>query len=119
MPGRFIAVPNIPPDTSELKDWQAGLFSAVKENVELLSGTRGEADLLSRAIIRGDITVVQLGGQLMGRVSASGAGYTISSVDVASLESHLALREDVQVLANDLYATRLAFDLLIRNLKGG
>ncbi len=113
MASKFVAVPEVP---DQLLDWQAVLFSAIKENVELLTGTRGEADLASSAIVRGDITVVQLGNQVMGTVSADGTGYTISGSDVASLSSHRALRDDVQALANDLYITRQAFDLLLRNM---
>ena len=116
MPGRFVGTPEIP--DGALLDWQAVLFSAIKENVELLTGTRGESDLASRAIVRGDFTVQQLGQQTMTTVSAKGEGFTISSQDVAGLDDYGLLINDVQELANDLFRTREAFDLLVRQLRG-
>jgi len=106
---RFVAIPELP--VSGLLDFQALLFGAMKENVELLSGTRGEADLSSRAIVRGDIGVEQLGTQNLVQINTSNSALppTAGFVD---------LRNDVQTLANDLFRTRQAFDLLIANLKG-
>ncbi len=113
---RHVATPEVP---NTLLDWQAVLFSAIKENVELLTGTRGESDLASMAIVRGDITVQQVGNQVMGSVTTSGDdGYTISAQDVAALSAFRNLRTDVQRLANDLATTRRALDLLIRNVTG-
>jgi hypothetical protein len=45
-------------------------------------------------------------------------GFTISSNDVASLAAFRALQQDVQTLADDLYYTRQALDLLIENFGG-
>lgn len=116
MTRRHVATPEVP-DT--LLDWQSVLFSAMKENIELLTGTRGESDLASMAIVRGDLTVKQVGEQSMISVTTSGDdGYTISAQDVAALNAMRNLRSDVQALANDLYATRQALDLLIRNMTG-
>tara|TARA_R110000803_G_scaffold38467_9_gene83257 strand:- start:2486 stop:2839 length:354 start_codon:yes stop_codon:yes gene_type:complete len=113
---RHVATPEVP---DQLLDWQAILFSAIKENVELLTGTRGESDLASMAITRGDVSANQLGQQDMGNVTQSGDdGYVISGQDVASLDALRNLRADVQVLANDLFRTRQTLDLLIRNLTG-
>lgn len=113
---RHVATPEVP---NTLLDWQAVLLTALKENVELLTGTRGEADFASMAIVRGDISVNQVGSQVMGSVTTTGVdGYTISAQDVAALTAFRNLREDVQRLANDLYDTRQALDLLIRNLTG-
>jgi len=50
---RFTGIPVVP--TSGLSGLQANLFGALKENVELLTGTRGETGLTSRALIRGII----------------------------------------------------------------
>lgn len=116
MSGRFVGVPEVP--DGAIVDWQSALFSSLKENVELLAGTRGESGLASRAIVRGDLTVAQVGQQTMAVVSARGEGYTITGQDVASLEDYARLINDVQELANDLYRTRAALDLLIANLKG-
>jgi len=48
-------------------------------------------------------------------------GYTGPHVDanqIASLAAFRALQQDVQTLANDLYYTRQALDLLIENFGG-
>ena len=114
--GRFVATPEV---IDGIPAWQSSLFSSMKENIELLTGTRNEADLVSRALIRGDVTVAQVGEQVLGAVTLINPdGYNISAVDVASLAAFRALRSDVQELANDLVRTRIALDALIRNLTG-
>jgi len=117
---RFTGIPVVP--TSGLPELQANLFGALKENVELLTATRGETDLASRALLRGDITSKRVGAQVMGSVqNISPDGYTGSHVDanqIASLAAFRALQQDVQELANDLFRTRQALDLLIENFGG-
>ena len=116
MARRFVAVPEVP---DGILDWEAILLAAQKENIELLCGTRGEADGASIAVVRGDITTQNIGQQDLVSVTLSGDdGYTISGQDVASLNALRNLREDVQVLTNDLFETREALDFLIKNLKG-
>ena len=105
---RFTGVPVVP--TSGLPELQANLFSALKENVELLTGARGESDAASKALVRSDIEVKRVGAQVMGSVQhISPDGYT---------GAFRALQQDVQALANDLYYTRQALDLLIANFGG-
>jgi len=117
---RFVAVPQVP--TTGVPEIQANLFSALKENVELLTATRGEADIISRALFRGDVKVKQVGSQVMGSVqNISPEGYTGTHVDanqIASLAAFRALKVDVQALADDLFFTRRALDLLIANFGG-
>ena len=52
---RFVAVPGLPEEG--LSDAQSILITAIKQNVELLAGLRDEADLQSKAVTKGDITV--------------------------------------------------------------
>jgi len=115
---RFVAIPELP--VSGLLDFQALLFGAVKENVELLSGTRGEADLSSRAIVRGDIQgeVEQLGTQNLVRINTSNSTTPTSFPTSAPLDGFIDLRNDVQTLADDLFRTRETLDLLIARLRG-
>lgn len=115
MARRFTAVPEVP---DELLDWQTVMFSALKENVELLTGTRGESDLASLAIVRGDVIVNQLGVQTMHSINLSNNLTPTAFNECAPLDSFVDLRADVQTLANDLLTTRIAFDVLIRNLTG-
>jgi len=117
---RFTGIPVVP--TSGLPELQANLFGALKENVELLTATRGETDLISRSLVRGDITAKRVGSQVMGSIqNISPEGYTGTHVDanqIASLAAINGLKNDVQTLANDLAETRIALNLLIRNMTG-
>ena len=45
---RFTAIPAVP--QGGITDWQSVLISSVKENVELLTGLRGESDLISQEV---------------------------------------------------------------------
>jgi len=112
---RFTTIPNVP--QGGMTDWQTILISQVKENIELLTGQRNEGDGASRAVTKGDITLLELPLQDMKQVSAKGTGYTISSQEVAGLDDYGKLINDVQTLANDLAYTRQALNLLIRQLK--
>jgi len=115
MARRHVAVPEIP---EELLDWQAILFSAIKENVELLTGTRGESDLASLAIVRGDITVQKIGNQQMTTINTSNNLTPTAFNECAPLDAFVDLRTDVQTLAADLAETRRALDALVQNLTG-
>lgn len=113
---RFTAIPSVP--QGGITDWQSVLISAVKENVELLTGLRGEADLQSKAVTQGQVTLKQMSEQDMRQVSAKGAGFTISGQEVAGLDDYGKLINDVQTLANDLAYTRVVVNALIKQIKG-
>ena len=113
---RFTAIPAVP--QGGITDWQSVLITTVKENVELLTGLRGEADLASKAITRGQITLLEQPEQNMRQVSAKGTGFTISGQEVAGLTDYGLLLTDVQTLANDVAFNRTVLNALIRKLKG-
>lgn len=112
---RFSAIPNIP--QSGLSDWQFLVLNAMKENVELLSGTRGAGGAL-RAVTSGQVRVPPVGPQTMQRVSATGSGFVVSGVSVAGLEEFTQLAGDVQRLAEDVANIRATLNTLINQLKG-
>lgn len=112
---RFTAIPNIP--QSGLTDWQANTLNAMKENLELLIGARGDGNS-ARAVIGGQVTVANPPAQTMRQVTAQGAGFTISGVTVPSLEDYGKLVTDVQQLANDVANLRATVNVLINQLKG-
>lgn len=112
---RFTAIPNIP--QGGLNDWQFNTMTAIKENIELLMGARG-SDNSVKAIVSGQITVINPEPQVMTRVSAIGSGFTISGVNVPSLDDHNKLLSDVQQLANDVASLRATVNVLINQLKG-
>jgi hypothetical protein len=51
----FIPVPPVP--FAGAADWQVRTIGALKQNVELLCGIRGEQDLASAALFKGDVYV--------------------------------------------------------------
>ena len=112
---RFTAIPNIP--QAGVDFWQVQTLTAMKENIELLSGTGGELDGASKAITRGDISITAAPAQSMQRVTATGTGFTIGGVQVASLDDYSRLIVDVQQLANDVANLRAAVTTLINQLR--
>jgi len=113
---RFTAIPSVP--TGNVTEWQGQIFRALKEDVELLAGIRGEADLASKAVTRGQLRVNQTAQPTFSRVSATGKGYTISGQNVPDLDDYGKLINDVQLLANDVVTLRNVVNLLIAQLKG-
>lgn len=49
----FVPIPPVP--YSGASDWQVKTIGALKQNVELLCGIRGESDLASAALLKGGI----------------------------------------------------------------
>lgn len=113
---RFTAVPSVP--TGNMTEWQGQILRALKENVELLSGIRGEADLQSKAVTVGQVRVNSTAAPTFSRVSATGKGYNISGQNVADLDDFGKLINDVQLLANDVATLRNTVNALIAQLKG-
>jgi hypothetical protein len=112
---RFTAIPSIP--QTGLTDWQFNTLNAMKENLELLTGARGN-DNSVRALVSGQVTVANPAAQTMTQVTAQGSGYTISGVTVPSLDDYAKLVTNVQQLANDVAALRSTLNVLINQLKG-
>lgn len=112
---RFTGIPSLP--QSGIDPWQMSVLGSVKENVELLTGTRGEADNASRALTRGQFTVAPPPAPSLVALSARGTGVTISGVQVPSLNDYISLLRDVQLLANDVARLRATVDTLIQQLR--
>ena len=117
MSNRFISVPAVPTNT-DLSQQITVLIENIKENVELLTGLRDEADGISKSITQGQITVLNMSIQNMQQVSAKGIGFSVSGQTLASLDDYGKLINDVQSLANDVRVTRDVLNILIRQLKG-
>jgi len=113
---RFTAIPSVP--TGNVTEWQGQIFRALKEDVELLAGIRGEADLASKAVTRGQLRVNQTAQPTFSRVSATGKGYTISGQNVPDLDDYGKLINDVPLLANDVATLRNIVNTLIAQMKG-
>ena len=101
MAARFTGIPAIP--TTDMVDWESQVFHAIKENVELLCGSRGEGDEASKAVLKGNISVSSMGQQNMKVVSG-----------IVDLQDMV---DTVQTLANDLAEQRNTLNTLIEQLK--
>lgn len=117
---RFTSVPAVP--QGGFTDYQTVLIGAVKENIELLTGLRGEVDVVSKAITQGQVTVNQMGQQKMQQVTAKGDGSTITisgtAYDLANLSDVRKLIVDVQTLAGDVAEMRATLNFLIKQMRG-
>ena len=117
MATRYAAIPAVPQGNLTGASTIV-LVTALKENVELLTGTRGEEDLASKAIAIDQVRINTLGRQDAVAVNAKGLGNTISGTNVPNYDDYVKLINDVQTLMNDLIATREPFDTLLLQLKG-
>lgn len=115
-PPRFAAIPNIP--QVGLSDWQFQTFNAMKENIELLTGARGEKGVANQSVIRGQITVNSVPAPSIQQVTAQGSGFTVGGQNVVSLEDYGRLITNVQQLINDVATLRNTVNTLINQLKG-
>lgn len=113
---RYTPIPEIP--LGGMEEWMFVTLSAMKENIDLLTGQRGESDGASTAISKSSITVQPVPEQGLKQLSATGAGFTINGVQVASLDDHVALMTDVRTLAVDVANVRATLNALIAQLKG-
>lgn len=113
---RFSAIPN--PPQSEMSGWQFYMLNALKENVELLTGARGEKDGASRAITKAAVTVAQTPAQSMRQVTAQGSAVNIDGAVVPAIDDYIELLKNVQSLANDVAALRETLNTLIGQLRG-
>lgn len=115
-PPKFTIIPNIPQDG--ISAWQFATLNAMKENIELLTGTRGDAALPNSAVTRASVAVSPPPPISMRQVTARGLGYTISGTTIPSIEDYLNLVSDVQLLAGDVSRLRDTLSALIIQLKG-
>ena len=117
---RFTGVPAVP--QGGFTDYQTVLIGAVKENVELLTGLRGEVDTVSKAVTQGQVTVNEMGQQKLQQTSAKGTGSVITisgtAYELANLDDVRKLIVDVQTLAGDVAEMRATLNFLLRQLKG-
>lgn len=109
----YSAIPAVP--QSGLTDWQFRVLSAMKEDIELLTGARANGAL--KAITKTQLTVTDAPSQTMQQVTAEGAGFTISGVQVPSLDDYAKLVGNVQQVANDVAQIRNTLNTLIQQLK--
>lgn len=102
----FAAIPSIP-QGGGIDPWQFRLLTAMKQNIEILSGARDSGEF--SAILKGSMSgFPKLAEMDMKQITARGEYVTISGSDVPLVSDYINLMASVQVLANDvnrLYAT--------------
>lgn len=136
---RFSGIPSLP--QSGVDEWNLRTLGALKQNVELLTGSRGEADLASKALIRSQFTVnpppspsltsvsqLSIAPNISGITAvnvtpvASGTPVIVANAGwtgfLSSLQSGgYASAQDVQRLASDVAQLRAVLNTLIAQLK--
>lgn len=98
-----------------IPEWQFQFLNGVKQNVEILTGQRGNTGY--QAIVAGQIGIQPMGDLNLRQVTATGAGFTISGVNVASAEDYAKLVVDVQTLIGDVAYIKDVLNALINQLR--
>ena len=109
----YAALPAVP--QVGIPEWQFQFLNNVKQNVEILTGQRGNTGF--QAIVSGQVGIQPMGDLNLRQVTATGAGFTISSVNVASAEDYAKLVVDVQTLIGDVAYIKDVLNALITQLK--
>jgi hypothetical protein len=109
----YAALPAVP--QVGVPEWQFQFLNNVKQNVEILTGQRGNTGY--QALIAGQVGVQPIGDLSIRQVTATGAGFTISGVNVASAEDYAKLIVDVQTLIGDVAYIKDVLNALINQLK--
>lgn len=110
---RFVGIPSVP-----LNDDMATtrVLLALKENVELLTNQRNEADRASVALLATGVTVPTVSANFQ-TMTARGSGVIINNMAVPMQSDYVKLLQDFQLLAADVVALRTALNLLITQLR--
>jgi hypothetical protein len=112
---RFSGIPAVP--VENLDPQTTRVLSALKENVELLTNQRGEADGASVALTAGSVTVNTVSGSYQGLTARAVGTDAGGGVGVPLLSDYVKLLQDVQTLAYDVATLRTAFNNLIIQLR--
>lgn len=115
MAARFTGIPSLP--QLGVEEWEYRILNAMKQNLELLTGTRGEQDLSSRALLKSTVSITSAPEPSIRSLSAVGSGFTVGGARVASLADYQQLVQDVQLLLNDVAALRQTVNTLLTQLR--
>lgn len=109
----YAALPAVP--QVGIPEWQFQFLNNIKQNVEVLTGQRGDTGY--QAILSRQVGIQPMGDLSIRQVTATGAGFTISGVNVASAEDYAKLIVDVQTLIGDVAYIKDVLNALINQLK--
>ena len=105
----FAALPAIP--SEGLSESEVRMYSAVKQNIEQLTGQAG--DNFYVALVRGTITASVVESVNAQSVGVSGQAYVINNLQVAPATELIALAGTVQSVIYDVKNVRDALNTLI------
>jgi hypothetical protein len=108
---RFTGIPELPPSDITFA------VEAIKQNVELLTGGRGEPDRASQAVVKGDLDLAPVPEPDITALSAKGAGFEIQGQKLVSLDDYSKLLTDVQRLIVDVAQLNRYVNILVEQLK--
>lgn len=108
----YSAVPPVP--QGEITDWEFRFLTAIKQNVEVLTGQRPGG---GGAIVNTQITIQPMNAMQFQQVTASSVGVTISGSNLPLLAEFVKLMVDVQTLGADVATLRATVNALILQLK--
>jgi hypothetical protein len=98
-----------------IPEWQFQFLNGVKQNIEILTGQRGDTGFQS--LIARQVGIRTIGDLNLKQVTAQGAGFTISGVQVAGLDDYSKLIVDVQTLIGDVALIKDVLNTLITQLR--
>jgi hypothetical protein len=120
----FAPIPDVPREGLNLAE--SALFTAMKENIEILAGVRTSG---IRAITSDVVTIQPTDNQSLKRVTAGASGYATSypngatlaaqtgAIVIISATDYANLIQDVQNVANDLAKVQNVVNSLIGQLR--
>lgn len=111
----FSAVPPVP--QLDNPEWLYRFNSAIKQNVELLTGQRGSSGF--NALLSGQVTASFVPELQMKQVTAKGTGIAVNSTaatPVVLQSDYVNLIVNVQTLANDVAVIRSTLNSLLAQL---
>lgn len=97
--------------------WQYSMLQAMKENVDLLTGARGESDAASQAILKSSVTVQPVN---VATLSISAQGFSVptgTGASVPTIDDYNQLLTDARRLADAVSSLQETLNLLITQLR--
>lgn len=112
---QYQGLPAIPAE--QIPQWQYDVLSAMKENLEIMMGQRGQG----RVVTNDAVGVVPAERQIMKQLSARGNYYDLAvtggTISFPTLEDYVKLLNDVQQLAIDVANIQSALNALLENMR--
>lgn len=110
---QYQGIPSIP-DGKISDQTLHDILAAMKEDLEIMMGARGEG----RSVTNDTLGVVAKDWQVMKQIQSRGDYTTVNtSIQVPVLTDYVKLLTDVQQMAVDLATVQLVLNTLIRNMK--